>query len=36
MLSDEKWRVLEPLVERCRPKGKTPPRELRRTPDAIL
>ena len=28
--------VLEPLVEACRPKGKTPPRELRRTVSAIL
>ena len=36
MLSDVKWRMLEALVERYRPKGKTPPRELRRTLDAIL
>ena len=36
MLSDVKWRMLEALVERYRPKGKTPPRELCRTLDAIL
>jgi transposase len=28
--------VLEPLVEACRPKGKTPPQDLRRTLEAIL
>ena len=31
MLSDAQWSVLEPLVEACRPKGKTPPHDLRRT-----
>jgi transposase len=36
MLLDNKWRVLEPLVEQWRPKGKTPARELRCTLDAIL
>ena len=36
MLSDAQWAVLEPLVETCRPKGKTPPKELRRTVSAIL
>ena len=36
MLSDAQWSVLEPLVEACRPKGKTPPKELRRTVSAIL
>ena len=36
MLSDEQWAVLEPLVEVCRPKGKTPPQDLRRTLSAIL
>ena len=36
MLSDARWAVLEPLVEACRPKGKTPPQELRRTLSAIL
>ncbi len=24
MLTDTQWAVLEPLVEQCRPKGKTP------------
>jgi transposase len=36
MLSDAQWSVLEPLVEICRPKGKTPPQDLRRTISAIL
>ena len=36
MLSDMQWAVLEPLVEACRPKGKTPPQDLRRTLSAIL
>src|SRR5919106_976558 len=36
MLSDTQWAMLEPLVEQCRPKGKTLPRDLRRTLDAIL
>src|SRR3954447_4108458 len=27
---------LEPLIEACRPKGKTPPQDLRRTISAIL
>ena len=36
MLTDTQWAMLEPLVEQCRPKGKTPPRDLRRTLDAIL
>ena len=36
MLTDAQWAVLEPLVDTCRPKGKTPPRELRRTIEAIL
>ena len=36
MLSDAQWAALEPLVEACRPKGKTPPEELRRTLSAIL
>jgi transposase len=36
MLSDEQWTVLEPLVEACRPIGKTPPQDLRRTLSAIL
>jgi transposase len=36
MLSDAQWAMLEPLVEACRPKGKTPPQDLRRTLAAIL
>lgn len=35
MLSDAPWAVLEPLVEACRPKAKTPPQDLRRTLSAI-
>ena len=36
MLSDAQWTELEPLVEACRPKGKTPPEDLRRTLSATL
>lgn len=36
MLSDTQWAVLEPLVEACRPKAKTPPQDLHRTLSAIL
>ena len=36
MLTDAQWAMLEPLVEQCRSKGKTPPQTLRRTVDAIL
>jgi transposase len=36
MLTDAQWAELEPLVEACRPKGKTPPQDLRRTISAIL
>ena len=36
MLTDEQWAELEPLIEACRPKGKTPPQDLRRTISAIL
>jgi transposase len=36
MLTDAQWAMLEPLVEQCRPKGKTPPQDLRRTLAAIL
>ena len=36
MLTDAQWTDLEPLVEACRPKGKTPPQDLRRTLSAIL
>ena len=36
MLTDAQWTMLEPLIEACRPRGKTPPRDLRRTMSAIL
>ena len=36
MLDDAEWRKLEPLIEACRPRGKTPPQDLRRTVSAIL
>ena len=36
MLSDAQWMRLEPLIEACRPKGKTPPQDLRRTMSAIV
>ncbi len=36
MLTDGRWAMLEPLVEACRPKGKTQPQDLRRTIEAIL
>ena len=35
-LTDEQWAVLAPWVEACRPRGKTPPRDLRRTIGAIV
>jgi hypothetical protein len=31
MLTDAQWAMLEPLVEACRPRGKTAPQDLRRT-----
>src|SRR3982750_4193303 len=36
MLTDGAWMGLEPLIEACRPRGKTPPQDLRRTIWAIL
>jgi len=36
MLTDAQWNVLEPLLEQCRPRGKTPPKDLRRRIEAIL
>ncbi len=36
MLTNAQWMRLEPLIEACRPKGKTPPQDLRRTLSAIL
>jgi transposase len=35
-MTEEQWAELEPLVEACRPRGKTPPQDLRRTLEAIL
>lgn len=34
MLDDAEWRKLEPLIEACRPRGKTPQQDLRRTVSA--
>jgi transposase len=36
MLTDMQWAMLEPLIEACRPRGKTAPQDLRRTISAIL
>ena len=36
MLTDERWTVLQPLIEGCRPHAKVPPRHLRRTMAAII
>jgi len=36
VISDDAWQVWEPLIEAVRPKGKTPPRDLRRTISAIF
>src|SRR5215204_2499220 len=36
MLTEARWAVLGPLVERCRPHAKVPPSDLRRTVSAIL
>ena len=36
MLTDTQWAEFEPLIETCRPKGKTPPKDLRLTISAIL
>ena len=36
MLTDAQWEVLAPLIEACRPQGKTPPQDLRRTIEAII
>jgi transposase len=36
VLTDGQWAALEPLLEGCRPRGKTPPRDLRRTIEAII
>ncbi len=36
VLTHEQWAVLAPLVEACRPKGKTEHHDLRRTIEAII
>jgi transposase len=36
MLADAHWMRLELLIEACRPKGKTAPKDLRRTISAIV
>ena len=36
IFTDEAWAVWEPLIEEVRPRGKTPPKELRRTISAIF
>ncbi|GEL65833.1 hypothetical protein KBA01_31190 [Kozakia baliensis] len=36
VISDDAWRVWEPLIEAVRPRGKTPPRHLRQTVSAIF
>ena len=36
MFTDAAWAVWEPLIEEVRPRGKTPPRDLRRTIAAIF
>src|SRR3954468_5872835 len=36
ILTDAAWAVWEPLIEAVRPRGKTPPKDLRRTISAIF
>jgi transposase len=36
VFTDESWAVWAPLIEEVRPRGKTPPKELRRTISAIF
>ena len=36
VLADTQWAELAPLVEECRPRGKTGHRDLRRTVGAIV
>ena len=36
IFTDGVWAVWEPLIEAVRPRGKTPPKDLRRTISAIL
>ena len=35
-LTDAQWAALEPLIEACRPRGKTRHHDLRRTVEAII
>ena len=36
IFTDEAWSVWEPLIEEVRPRGKTPPKDLRRTITAVF
>jgi len=36
VFTDEAWAIWEPLIEAVRPRGKTPPKALRRTISAIF
>ncbi len=36
MLTNAQWAMLEPLIEACRPNGKTAPQDLRRIMSAVL
>src|SRR3954452_14968352 len=36
VLTDAQWAALEPLIEACRPRGKTRHHDLRRTIEAII
>lgn len=36
IFTDEAWAVWEPLIEAVRPRGKTPPKDLRRTISAVF
>src|SRR4051812_37911141 len=36
VFTDAEWAIWEPLIEEVRPRGKTPPKELRRTISAIF
>ena len=36
VLTDEQWLALAPLIEECRPRGKTQHHDLRRTIEAII
>src|SRR5690348_6587284 len=36
VFTDAAWAIWEPLIEAVRPRGKTPPKDLRRTLSAIL